>query len=881
MLKKLDNSKITSRLIILAITPVIVMAMLIGYYVNNARNNDLAIERQQRGNLMVESLAAASEFSVATNNIEQLKSVVDAVITRKDVVGVKIDDDSGNSLYERININDANNAGVSKYQAPIRPTLLENDDLFELESTTQNKPGIPETIGTAYVFLSNQSYLERQKNILVTTIGIILAGVILSLMFAYIIGRSMTAPIDRVVKTVAQMTQGDMSARIREIAEGELGELQLGINKMAEKVERSQDELENKVAEAVAELQVSVEELEVKNTQLDVARHEAMQAKDAKSEFLANMSHEIRTPLNAVIGFSRQLTKTTMNSQQGEYTRMINSAARQLLTVIDDILGFAKLDSGTMEIRNVDYKLRKSLEDTVLLLAQSAHEKNLEFVLLISSDVPDYVNGDPLRLGQVVTNLANNAIKFTDHGSVVVNVTMSDDERYVRIGVVDTGCGIDAKAQENLFTEFYQAEAQTSKRHSGTGLGLVICKKLIQMMGGEIGFSSQQGGGSEFYITIPALSLTSIAPASAIVAEGVNVLLLDEHIQSRRSIRNALVHAGANTYAFDRVGKLTTFIKKSNLNELPDCIFLSLPISKHNDTQLTEYMTLIRRHYSGRCIVLVAGMEHELIAPDNNTTIIQRPVRQKTLMQYIENTATDETKEAPKSTTEHQYRNIRALVAEDNEFNRVYINDLLEGMLINVTCVENGQLAVEACKTIHYDIIFLDLHMPELDGLDAMSAIRKLNGVNKRTPIIAITADVFSNDDNKLVNLGFSDCMFKPVEEQRLIAIMDNWCTRNNDKKSAQTKKVHHSGMDADILKRLVDSMTIHIAELRHEIANDDINTASETVHKILGLVCYFKMDKLTEQVRGIQDAIRSNDVMQANSLLNSLEDAVTEISAN
>lgn len=872
---RINNWGINARVIFLAMAPVLLVTLVLVAYINTARNNDLDLEVSEKGRLIATNLALAMEFPIATGNLLQVQGLVEASITKNDVVGVKVID-SNDQLIHRLGPDEGSSEKLRSYKADIISSAINYEELFrENESDAIQQDRL---LGHVEVYISTRPYLIRQRNIYATTVAIAIGGLLMSVLLALLIARGVTRPVRGVIETVDALTRGQLDVRMHEASGGELGKLRDGINNMAETIQDSHARLEGMVDDAVSDLEQKVKELEAKNIELDGARNDAMQAKDAKSDFLANMSHEIRTPLNAVIGFSRQLEKGSLNNHQQEYMRTINRAARQLLTVIDDILSFSKLESGNMNITTSEFRLRECLEDTVLMLSQSAGEKNIEMVLLIDADIPDVVLGDPDRISQVVINLVNNAIKFTDQGTIIIHARneLDSNNDSIHFSVTDTGGGISEEAQENIFNPFYQENQKPSKRHGGTGLGLVICKRLVEMMGGEIGFSSVQGEGATFYFNIPVVTVAR--HDCVVIDEEVNVFLFDEHAYSRRAIRNSLVHMGANTFSLADFEKLLGILESREESAEHDVVMLSLPAGYKMVDFNNDYLQKIRKYYAGKIIVLMGGDYydvHDITDLDDNISVIRKPLRSSTLLRILQKqegqtkSINDKTRQTdPVKRPNNFMRSI--LVAEDNELNQRYIMDLLSTYQVNTVCVDTGIKAVEACKNIHFDLIFMDLHMPELDGIDATQQIRAMQGEAAQTPIIAITADVFANEDNQLIKQGFTGCMLKPIDEDKLDELINTYVTSisASSDPSTEGKQDVVSSLPEDMVERLFANLYEGYTNLARTVTDKNLHEASEAVHKVLGLVCYFKVGSLVDDIRSLQSAIKQEDFTTAAKIL-------------
>ncbi|HXH55498.1 MAG TPA: ATP-binding protein [Gammaproteobacteria bacterium] len=436
----------------------------------------------------------------------------------------------------------------------------------ELSKTSPDLSQIENLRGWLKLELETKSMQLHEYQILAKAILISLLSLSISALLAYRMGRNLTHPILEIGKVVNKIREGALNTRTQVSSYAELKMLGAGINTMAETLENAHNELQHKINQATLSLRRTLETIEVQNIELEMSRRAAEHANKIKSEFLADMSHEIRTPLNAVIGFVNLLQKTELNQKQQEYIRTIQKSANNLLTILNDILDFSKMEAGKLRIERSIMDIRECIEEILNLLLPYAQEKNIALIPLIYSDVPTHVLSDPLRIKQIVTNLVNNAIKFTERGSVIVRVMLEKESfshTTIRVQVADTGIGLSPEEQKVLFHAFNQTKIGATHKLGGTGLGLVICKKLVEQMGGIIGVESEPQKGSTFWFTFqvefppqiestleasPSLTstpaLSSFVPYLDVLQSPTTVLAVDDNPENLKLIRILLEDMG-------------------------------------------------------------------------------------------------------------------------------------------------------------------------------------------------------------------------------------------------------------------------------------------------------------------------------------------------
>ncbi|MBN2081158.1 response regulator [bacterium] len=556
----------------------------------------------------------------------------------------------------------------------------------------------------------------------------------------------------------------------------------------------SRKRAEIKAEEATAKLQASTQELARKNAELDEALTAAVTASRVKSEFVANMSHEIRTPMNGVIGMTRLLLDTELSAEQHEYAITIEQSAEALLAIINDVLDFSKIEAGKLDIENIDFDLRELLEKSAELIAPKAHEKGLELVLDINPHVPALQHGDPGRIRQVLLNLLSNAVKFTEKGEVVIQVRQEKSDLecpQLWICVHDTGVGIPPDKLETIFESFTQADASTTRRFGGTGLGLAISKRLVALMGGQIGLNSDEDSGSTFWFTLPLREQSAKEadkPATLEQVRNIHVLVVDDNQTNRNILSRQLSTWGiGHDLAEDAEAALELLRTKAGTNEAYDLAILDYYMPGMNGEELARQIKDDPQLADISLVLLTSAAQRgdaKRMGHAGFSAYLVKPVKQSTLFDCIatligHSQEEDETRQrelvTQHSISEARRHNLRLLLVEDNRVNQKVAMRILTRAGYNADLAVNGLEAVERVKTGAYDIVLMDCQMPVMDGYEATREIRKLPEEGK-LPVIAMTAHAMAGDREKCIAAGMTDYLAKPVEPEKLLRMIEKYC---------------------------------------------------------------------------------------------------------
>jgi two-component system sensor histidine kinase BarA len=777
-------------------------------------------------------------------------------------------------------------------------------------------------LGWVEVEMLSSPFMVIHYQTILMTIFITLACLIMAGVLATRLLKTIKEPLNHIKEVINHLAEGKLQTRVNPQKSLEFIDLANATNNMAESLENAQQDLQNHIEQSTQDLIETLETIEIKNIELDIARKEAIEASRIKSEFLANTSHEIRTPLNGILGFAGLALKTDIDEQQAEYLNTIRDSAQSLLTVINGILDFSKIEAGKLTLEYAPLPLHQTIDETLHILAPDAHEKNLQLIAQVDPKIPVQLLGDSLRFKQVLSNLISNAIKFSEHGTIRVQVAaiaQQETHLMLKISVSDQGIGLTKAQQNDLFKPFSQTDASTSREQGGTGLGLAICKGLVERMHGEIGVESKLDEGSTFWFTarlgIDKKQPIQYAPPNL---NQHRALICSNNQTSREQLQALLGEWQLRHDAISEIHDIFPSVRTAYKADPFDILLLDIAADERKiaPSLLNNLSEQLADEFSCTLIVCCTAAHQRLLRTNGqnlHTPFINKPIAYDSLLKLLcnkLNISLSETRQEQTAGTKNNLPLTSVLLVDDNPANLQLASELLRGLNTQVVQASNGLQAIDACKTQKFDVIFMDIQMPGMDGFQTTRHIREMEKDAQRTPIIALTAHSLTEQKAELLISGMDDCISKPVSENQLAHIINRWTSISGKKEVVVTQEptadqeklpLKDSNPDAnssvdlslclklannkpllarDMLKMMLESLPAEKQQINHAIDAGDYVLLGELIHRLYGSSCYCGVPRL-KSISGLLDKLlQAKEIDNATAAVQSLNKAIDDILA-
>lgn len=848
---KINTKGIRFRLFIMGVAPALLLVISLASYFVEHQFHYLEQSLHERGQTIAKQLAVASIYGVFSGNKTMLKEMANDLLQEKDVVFVAIKNVNGEILAYSSNMLNKNSEKLKIFDAAVRIQSLRQNaaamdfNLFAIEKNDKERK-----IGSVSVGLSPAPIQAARHQFLRNSLTIVIGCFIFALMLAFRLSKTISTPLINLTQVANDLANGNMDARAGTTTTTEIATLCESFNSMAVGLQKTQDYLLLQVSNAVKELTVTMQKLEEKNQSLEKTTQLAIAQNETKSQFLAHISHEIRTPMNGIIGFIELLTQSELTPRQLEQAKLIKTSACNLLTIVNEILDYSSLETGSFRTESVTFDIRECIENSIIAI--TAHSKDVQIIIDIAPDLPTMITSDPVRLSQVLTNLVGNASKYTDRGYIIIRCTLTKQSKLF-ISVTDTGIGIAEDVIKDLFHPFLQISEYAVNKELGTGLGLTIAKNIVERLGGNIGVNSQLGNGSTFWFDLP------ITTVNEHPTEKHDALLsiIDPLSIRRKALLKQLSHLGFGCRWFASVEQ---YKPAGTTREI---ILHTADENLKTEDDFNAELARIRTFIGNKKIIF---MTHPLQNPDT-VDILPMPCRSAFLKQLITNALSIFPKPPADKLALPEpgiLPSFPVFIADDNEINRLLLKSQLESRSNDITLAEDGKQALSLLQQRKYQLILLDLQMPYYSGLELLEKIKEKDCINHNTPVIAITAHAQSHQRKKLIDAGFDECLIKPVLLEQLEEMLDLWQTqpRNEPPQPSQgmefieqmLEKTSHNEQLAEVLfNKLFTELPEQLANIQQAIDQSDLALAKEITHKLHGSVSFCGFISLKDAARQLE----------------------------
>ena len=899
--------------------PIFILSLFFCVLIFIYRIHDLNIQLENKAQSITNQLAITSEYAMATSNKPLISQLLEHALSYGNINNITVFN---------------HNKEVSSEIGPAAhlPTPPLNSQTHTLKSgtflvTTQaiyHNPSPISDLGTAPGSFNNKlqrsivGWIKVETNISQLNIAqyqlfffLLFLFAVFNVLSAYIILRvatALTQPIEKLSISLRKLTKSQYSAAKSIKLPGQYSDIQKDLFELAERLESHKKELIAGIEQSTEDMRRNMDSMEEKSAQLFIANKEAMESNRLKSQFLANISHEVRTPLNAILGYTKILQKNVKDNQNKLYVDTIEQSTNSLLAIIGDILDFSKIEAGKLSLDHSPINVRELVDEVYQTLSANllTDDKQIDLVTDFSPDVPRIMIGDSIRIRQVLTNLISNALKFTNKGAITTKVILSNksnDQLTLSFQVSDTGIGIPEDKINQLFKPFSQVDTSTTRKFGGTGLGLVITKKLVEQMGGAIKISSTPKIGSTFHFTLELKASNKPQPRQEKLEK--TIIFLEPSSTYRHYLSNYFAEIGATSIACSGVEQVISKLNQHHDNV--DAILLNVIPNKQSTTDAKELASYAIKQFNIPCILMIqppGQINHYPELKTMSNDILLKPISHKHLFNAlkhiqppntlvaIEDVSPNLSSQPEPATTSpsitSKLNGLKILAVDDTKINLQLLTHWLAPHGLDVFLASSGQKAIDVAKEQQFDLILMDIQMPEMDGLETTQHLRELD-TYKDTPIVALTAHALGSEQESILASGMNAYLSKPVDEQILINTIEKWCLRKESTQQHINTRVSKSfdlskalsivNHKSDIAKEMFDMLTDSLGDekklLKHHFEHQDVEKLIHVVHRIHGASKYTGTIELTRHAGFLETHLKEFGMEDVEGVLNDFLESI------
>lgn len=891
--------------------PVLAVSILAATFLISTRFTDLNQNLYERTSYITEQVATTSEYAIVFSDQNMMYRILQNALNNGDISSVQLFNSEQKIIAE-----------LGKAPISVNTPFPENNFIKEhadyLESisaihySSNSLDGVFNGQTNLFIPLEQRNLIgwvkiEANKSVITIekyqyaglVIFILLLFNVLTILGAFHISQTLTQPINRLAGSLSKLVKGQFSTAKLMKLPPEYSALQKDLLDLTERLEHHNDELVAGIEQSTEDIRRSMDSMEEKSAQLHIANREAMESNRLKSQFLANISHEVRTPLNAILGYTKTLQKDITDTQQRFYVDTIEQSTNSLLAIIGDILDFSKIEAGKLSLESNHFNLKALIDDVYQTLSINllTKEKQIDLVPEFSQDVPEWFIGDSTRVRQILTNLIGNAIKFTHQGSVRTKVSLTAQNAQditLSFQIIDTGIGIAEHKIHRLFKPFSQVDTSTTRQFGGTGLGLVITKKLVEQMHGKIEVSSDPSIGSTFRFTInlKASQKTNSTKASL----NRHILLLEPSATYKSYLNSYLKSIGVSCIACSDLEQMVAILNKQHDNI--DAILFSVMPDNQSVAEARELVSYSAQQFTIPCILMIQPPGQITHYPDLKklcSDILLKPISHDRLysaLQNLNNTALPLADHPLKADMPNEkIKGLKILAVDDSPINLQLLSHWLTPIGLDVSLAYSGQQAIDMATRETFDMIFMDIQMPEMDGMETTQALRKMEDyVN--TPIIALTAHALGSEQQQILASGMNAYLTKPIDEELLISTIETWCSNTESfQDQVDAKLVGIFDLEKalaivdgkeDIAKEmfdmLADTLDAEKKLVQHHLENQDTEKLIEVVHRIHGASKYTGTINIARHAGFLETHLKELGLEDADGVAEDFIDAIEEL---